>query len=230
MQVISKRKGIVVVIDGLSCTCKTTVAQRVAFACNLEYVGVGVIYRAFASYLLTESLETRDIQSLVSRVRNFPLRVVKHGNEFRYWVGETDLTAKMYLMETSILTNHLGTIEPISHLVTEVVKSLVSTKGTVIDGRGVAYHAFPDADLYFLLTATLGERVRRRQLQLASAGSVLRKDIVAEVRKREEHDRQHMKAVLRDIENVRVINTTSKSVDAIVKTVVRIVGSMQNRI
>ncbi len=85
-------------------------------------------------------------------------------------------------------------------------------------GRDIGTVVFPDADFKFFLTASLGERVRRRAAQLAERGETVDAEGMAmEVEARDFVDSQRSVAPLRPAEDAEIIDTDSLDVEGVVR-------------
>jgi cytidylate kinase len=90
--------------------------------------------------------------------------------------------------------------------------------GVVMAGRDIGTVVFPDADFKFFLTASLGERVRRRAAQLEERGErVDAEGMATEVEARDLMDSQRSVAPLRPAEDAEIVDTDALDVEAVVR-------------
>ena len=87
--------------------------------------------------------------------------------------------------------------------------------GTVVEGRDIATVVFPNATLKIFLTASLEERGRRR----GTEG-------IESIQRRDEIDQNRETSPLRRPVDARLIDTTDRSVEEIVKEVVSCLESL----
>ena len=92
--------------------------------------------------------------------------------------------------------------------------------GLVADGRDMGTVVFPDAPLKVFLTASAGERARRRHKQLSEKGiDAMLPVLLREIEERDLRDRTRSVAPLVPAVDARIIDSTSLSIDKVVATV-----------
>lgn len=92
--------------------------------------------------------------------------------------------------------------------------------GLVADGRDMGTAVFPDARLKVFLTATAGERAKRRHKQLKDKGiDVSLPALSREMSDRDRRDAERSVAPLKPCQDARVLDTTGMSVAEVVSTV-----------
>lgn len=92
--------------------------------------------------------------------------------------------------------------------------------GLVADGRDMGSVVFPDAILKIFLTATAGERARRRYKQLMEKGmSASMNTLLQEILERDVRDSTRTAAPLRKCEDAVELDTTAMTVEAAVAQV-----------
>jgi cytidylate kinase len=96
-------------------------------------------------------------------------------------------------------------------------RMLATAGGVVMDGRDIGTIVFPDAECKFFLTATTGERARRRHADDAAAGTP--SDLAttrADIEARDRRDRERAAAPLRAAPDAIVIDTSALTPEAVV--------------
>ena len=85
-------------------------------------------------------------------------------------------------------------------------------------------YVFPDADFKFYLDADLGERARRRWLQLRDMGIHTRLESVErEIEERDRQDKERDDSPLHPAQDAYIINTTNLGVDETVDRILKII-------
>lgn len=164
----------IVAIDGPAGAGKSTVTRQVAKRLGLLHLDTGAMYRAVTWLAMQASVAFDDeaaIAELAGKARiqlvatddpESPVRVLVNGEDITLVIRDRAVTA-----EVSQIAAHAA-----------VRRELVAQQrqwgmkgGIVAEGRDIGTHVFPDAELKIFLTASTGERARRRQRELAIRGT-----------------------------------------------------------
>lgn len=210
----------IVAIDGGVATGKSAVGRRVAEAVRLPFVDTGLMYRAIAAIVNRESADVHDGAALTRLAGRTPVRV----DGRRVWAGEEELTEAIYAPEISGTVSLIAKIAGV-RLAMVAQQRALGRGGVVMAGRDIGTVVFPDADFKFFLTASVGERVRRRAAQMERRGEAV--DAAAMAREVEERDRldsQRSVAPLRAAADAIVIDTDPLSLEAVVGQVLELVA------
>jgi cytidylate kinase len=88
--------------------------------------------------------------------------------------------------------------------------------GAVLDGRDIGTIVLPNADLKFFIDADIDIRAERRTKELLQAGqSVMFRDVLAEMKARDDRDRTRSVAPLRAADDAITIDTSSMDAAAV---------------
>jgi cytidylate kinase len=102
--------------------------------------------------------------------------------------------------------------------------------GAVLDGRDIGTVICPDADVKLFVTATAGERARRRYFELRQAGvAISEADVVVDIRRRDERDENRAAAPLRRAADAYLLDTTNLAIDAAFKAAIDLIDAAMGR-
>ena len=92
----------------------------------------------------------------------------------------------------------------------------------VMDGRDIGTLVFPDAEKKFFLDADVTERARRRfeEIKAGHPGLTL-EEVIEQVKQRDHEDRNRAVSPLKQAEDAVAVNTTGKTVDEVVREMMR---------
>jgi len=97
--------------------------------------------------------------------------------------------------------------------------------GIVMEGRDIGTVVFPDADVKVYLDASPDERARRRASDAArTGGPTAVAEVATMLTERDELDRTRQASPLYAARDAKVVDTTGKSVDDVVREVMRVVA------
>ncbi len=207
----------VIAIDGPSASGKGTVARGVARALGFHYLDSGALYRLVALLAQRQSIGLADPQALAALARR--LEPVFDGDQV-ILDGE-QVTDAIRSEAVSQAASRVAALAPVRAALLARQRAFRRPPGLVAEGRDMGTQVFPDARLKIFLTASPEERARRRYKQLMDKGMrVSMSDLVREIAERDRRDRERAVAPLQQAEDAVLIDTTSLTVDEIVRTVV----------
>jgi cytidylate kinase len=197
-------------------TGKSAVGRRLADHLGLRFVDSGLMYRAIALAAMDRGVDLGAGAELTHLAAAVPVRI----DDRRVWAGDEELTGRIYRQDVSKVASRIAKVAGV-RLALVAQQRALGRGGVVMAGRDIGTVVFPDADFKFFLTASLGERVRRRAAQLAERGErVDAEGMAMEVEARDFLDSQRSVAPLRPAEDAEIIDTDRLDVDQVVDRIV----------
>jgi cytidylate kinase len=207
----------VIAIDGPAASGKGTVAQEVARVLGFHYLASGALYRLVALAAQRRGIELSDAQALAALARG--LEATFDGDQV-ILEGER-VTDAIRSEAVSQAASRVAALAPVRAALLARQRAFRRPPGLVAEGRDMGTQVFPDALLKIFLTAGLEERARRRYKQLMDKGMrVSMSDLIREIAERDRQDRERAVAPLKQAEDAVLIDTTSLSVEDVVRAVV----------
>lgn len=145
----------VITIDGLSATGKSTVAKKLANTLHYTYFNTGLVYRMITYVILEYHLE--NIEDILSFLESISLEIL--GDTII--LNNKDITGFLYTVEISLLTSKYSVFPEIKEWVRALQKNYVDRENLVIEGRDIGTAVASSADIKFYLYASLEERAKR---------------------------------------------------------------------
>jgi cytidylate kinase len=135
------------------------------------------------------------------------------------------VTEKIRTEPISLLASTLSAMPAVRAALLSIQREFVKDGGVIAEGRDMGTVVFPEADFKFFLEADVGERVRRRYMELVMRGenvdySSLKKDLLA----RDRQDSERVIAPLRVAEGAIVIDSTQLNTEAVVNAMLAVVA------
>ena len=166
----------IVTIDGLAASGKSSVASGVARRLEVPYLSSGLLYRAATRVALARSLPLTESAPLLERLEREPLRLLPLPGGNQVWQGEQDLTPSLHTEEVDAQVSALAALPELRGWVNARLRAL--TPPFVAEGRDMGTVVFPGAEYKFFLTASpavrAARRVRERAGDLGSVEQALR--------------------------------------------------------
>ena len=205
--VVPDRAGrpLLIAIDGPAGSGKSTVSRMLAERLGLERLDTGAMYRAVAWAALDRGVDPLDGPAVADLARDAVIEIIG----VRTRIDGTDVTEAIRTPEVSRAVSTVAAIPAVRHeLVQRQREWLVRLGGGVVEGRDIGTVVFPAADLKVYLTATAGERARRREDE--PAASVARRDRI---------DSTRAASPLAKADDAHILDTTDRSVEDVVEEV-----------
>ena len=193
--IAAERKTLSIAIDGPAGAGKSTVARRVAEALGYTYIDTGAMYRALAWAVLDTGVSPLNTNAVIALAEKLDI----HLEPGRVWAEGREITDWIRTPEISNLTSPLSALPRVRARMVALQQAMARRGGVVMEGRDIGTVVLPDAEVKVFLTASLGERVRRRREELAERGIVqeagtLEREIAARDERDAERDTSPMMA------------------------------------
>ena len=213
MTALSEDAVPVVTIDGPTASGKGTVAARVAAALGYHYLDSGALYRLVALRALESGTADSDAPGLARLAGQMRPRFL----DGRVELDGRDVTKSIRTEEVSRAASRVAVHAPVRAALTDLQLGFRRPPGLVADGRDMGTVVFPSARLKIFLTASLEARADRRYKQLIEKGLAANmRDLLADLRARDERDSNRAASPLRPAEDAYRLDSSTLSVDEVV--------------
>jgi cytidylate kinase len=207
----------IVAIDGPAASGKGTLGKRIAAHYGLAHLDTGKLYRAVARETLATGASPSNASAALSAAQALDLGTLDDPYLMDGRLGEA----------ASIVASHPAVREALL----AYQRAFARRKpGAVLDGRDIGTVICPDADVKLFLTATPEERARRRHRELREAGnSISEAEVLADIRRRDERDKNRAVAPLARAEDAVLLDTTNLDIDAALKAAIDLIDAAMGR-
>jgi len=198
----------IIAIDGSAASGKGTLAKRVAAEFGYDYLDTGALYRAVALSLLNAGAKISNIDEKQAVTATLTL--------------DLSLTqaAEIRTDKVAALASIVAAINPVRAELLALQRAFAaappSGKGAVLDGRDIGTIVLPNADIKFFIDADLDIRAERRTKELLQAGqSVMFRDVLEDMKARDDRDRTRPVAPLKAADDAITIDTSKTDATAV---------------
>jgi cytidylate kinase len=218
-----------VTIDGFVASGKSTTAHALAKRLNYLYLDTGAMYRAVAYLALRNGVSVDQEEALVGLLRGHQLDVVTDESTalgYAVCIDGKDVTQRLFDPDVTASVSVVASQPRIRAALVERQREIAQEGPVVMAGRDIGTVVLPHARHKFFLTASLDERARRRQSELAERGvDVLLDDVRSQIEERDRLDETRATSPLRRADDAVLIDSTGISADAVVERMLAVIRS-----
>lgn len=156
----------IVTIDGPAGAGKSSVARQLANVLGFQFLDTGAMYRCVILAALDAGVDLRD-QFAMTNIAS-EMKFSTDGDQIS--LNGKDVTAAIRTQEVTAAIHYAADNSQIRNILVRLQQDLASNVDVVTEGRDQGTVAFPNAECKIFLTASPGERARRRQEQLRQQG------------------------------------------------------------
>ena len=213
-----------IAIDGPSGSGKGTIASMLAVEIGLPVLDSGLLYRLIGAVAIERDINPEDGDALAKLVGSM-LESVTWTETGVSFEGE-NWTERLRSEEAGASASKVAVQPKVRERLLGLQRKLAQS-GCIMDGRDIGTVVLVDAPAKFFLTATVRERARRRWMQLNGQNSDDGlEQVLVELKKRDQRDRERQHAPLCQAEDAIVVDSTTLRVDEVVD---RMLGVLERR-
>jgi len=206
----------VIAIDGPAGAGKSTVARAAAAALGFTYLDSGAMYRCVALAAIEAGADLGDAGEIGKLARSLRIELA----EDRVRLDGRDVSTAIREPRVTEVSSRVSVHPPVREAMVAQQRQLIASGRYVAEGRDIGTVVSPEAPLKIFLTASAGERARRRAAQSGEDEAV----VLAAQRERDGRDETREHSALRAAVDAVEIDTTGLALDEVVARVVELAG------
>lgn len=211
-------KKIVIAIDGVSSTGKSTMAKDLAKEIGYTYIDTGAMYRAVTLYALRHGLfEGGDIDEEKLKKSMDDIHI-----SFRFnpktdradtCLNGEDVEKEIRGMEVAGWVSRVAALGFVRRALVGMQQDMGREKGIIMDGRDIGTVVFPDAELKVYVTASPEVRAERRLEELKAKGEkVSFEEVLENVKMRDHLDTTRKESPLRRADDAIELDNSNMTI------------------
>ncbi|HSH42557.1 MAG TPA: (d)CMP kinase [Arenicellales bacterium] len=214
----------VVAVDGPSGSGKGTVSRALATRLGWHFLDSGALYRLVAHAALDRGLALDDTDGLAALARQLDVRFDTDSD--RIWLGDAEVSLVIRSEAVGDAASRVAALPGVREALLQRQRDCRAAPGLVADGRDMGSVVFPAAEVKIYLTASAGERARRRYNQLKEKGiKADMAELVAAIEARDRRDMERPVAPLKPAGDAVVLDTSGLDIQGSIEAALGIVTS-----
>jgi cytidylate kinase len=220
----------IVTIDGPAGSGKSTAARKLAARLEVAYLDTGAMYRAIALKALRNGTDVNDAAALVEVARGAELSLDCGPTHTRVRLDGRDVSEAIRTFAVSGVTPYVATNQAIRDILVEKQRAIGQELGSLVtEGRDQGSVVFPEADVKFVLDATLERRAERRYQEMMADGDEVTLEQVREnLALRDRDDSRQWSPLLKPGQAIR-IDTTHLTIPQVIDRLLSHIERMTGR-
>jgi pantoate ligase / CMP/dCMP kinase len=208
----------IIAIDGPAGAGKSTVTKLVAKTLGLQFLDTGAMYRAVTWLVLQAQLPLDSAAEIAELVAKSQIEL--QGD--RVLINGQDISTEIRSLEVTSKVSAIAALGAVRTALVQQQQSIGRNGGIVAEGRDMCTYVFPDAGVKIFLTATVGERARRRLADLHANGEIdiSLAELEASIAERDRLDSTRSIAPLKKAATATEIVTDGMSIEQVVAEIV----------
>ncbi len=210
----------IVTLDGPAGVGKTTIARRLADRLGIAYLDTGAMFRSVALFFGEGGWEM-PVDKLVPELNRLDFDLEGEGMRSELLLNGMPLAPEIRSEEVGLWASHLARIPVVRDFLRRNQQALGRMTSLVAEGRDMGSVVFPGARHKFFMDASIDVRAKRRHAQLQAMG--MEEDlerIRAQIRIRDDQDRNRVVAPLKPALDAVIIDTSALDADRVLDRIV----------
>jgi cytidylate kinase len=210
----------IVTLDGPAGAGKSSTARALAARLGWCYMDTGAMYRAIALVALDRGIPLDDAARIAALAEEICI-------EFRdgfVLVDGRDVSETIRTERITAATRPVADAPPVRAAMKQIQRRMAAGIDVVTEGRDQGSEVFPHAEVKVFLTASAGERARRRHLEQVEKGRTSSLEaVLAAQEARDAADRERPVGAMRQADGAVLLETDGLGPDEVVQRIVDLV-------
>ena len=199
----------IIAIDGVAGSGKSSTAKKVADRMKFSYFSTGKMYRAITCYCIENNLVFSLPDSINKNIDNLEINFEKN-NFNKVLINNRDYSQNIYSKEVNKYVSIVSSIERVRTVMVNLQRCASKNNNIVCEGRDIGTVVFPEADYKFFFRADIKSRVDRRYIDMKlKNNSISKKKLKSMIKERDYKDMNRKISPLKRAKDATLVVTTN---------------------
>lgn len=207
-------KQIVIAIDGPAASGKSTTAKLTAEKLKYLHVDTGAMYRALTLKIIQDNIDPEDEKSVYDAIRDCIIEFERKNKVTKVLLNGNDVTETIRNKEVTSAVSAISSYKRVRDLMVAQQRRMCADGGVVLEGRDIGTVVVPNADLKIFMIASIEERAKRRQNELAEKGNTADfEDLIKDINERDTKDSNRTESPLKKADDGIILDTSNLTIN-----------------
>jgi len=211
----------VIAIDGPAASGKSTTARLAAQRLGYLHIDTGAMYRAITFRVLEENIPLAEIDRIGRLAEKTRIHLERTDGGNKVFVDGRDVTGDIRSAEVTRSVSVVSSYQTVRDVLVREQRRMAKRGGVVLEGRDIGTVVLPEADLKIYMVARVSERVKRRKIEMESAGAVVElAELEQEIVERDRFDSSRKASPLSKARDAIELDTSDLTIEQQVQFVI----------
>ena len=216
--------GFVVAIDGPAGSGKGTITKIIAKKMKLTSIDTGAMYRCVTLAILRNNIDLNDLEKIEELLKNIKIELLEIKGKQVVKLNGEDVSKEIRENPVNKMVSTVSAVKEIRAKMVDLQRKMAETQDVIMEGRDITTVVFPNADLKIYMDADLEERARRRFKQNQAQNiECTYEEVLEDMRKRDENDKNKEVGALKIADDAVVIDSTKLTQKQVVKKISKLI-------
>ena len=221
----------VVAIDGPAGSGKGTITKLVGKKMNLVNIDTGAMYRCVTLECINNNVKEDQLDKIEKILENINIEFKKDNDKELVFLNGKDVTEEIRTTKINSNVAKFAAIKIIRDKMTPMQRDMGKVQDIIMEGRDIGTVVFPNADVKIFLDCSVEERAKRRFKQNQEKGIECTYDeILKSIKERHKLETERDIAPLIKADDAVYVDTTTLTIEEVVKTILDIIKQKKNKI
>lgn len=217
-----------VAIDGPASSGKSTISKLIAKENHFVYLDTGAMYRVVTLAVLKNQISLDDHRAIEQLVQTIEIGFSMQDGKQSVFMNGEDVTDEIRSVEVTRNVSAVSALKEVRTRLVHLQREIAENHSIIMDGRDIGTVVLPQAEIKIFLVASVEERAKRRFIENQEKGIKMSyEELVEDIRRRDHIDSTRKESPLKKAEDAIEIDTTTMTIDDVVKTVTALIQKNQ---
>lgn len=210
----------IVAVDGPAGSGKGTITKRIQKELGLINLDTGATYRCVALEALRNGYSVNEEEKITKLIDDMNIEIENTGEKDIIYLNGEDVSKEIRKMEVTKIVYEISSIIPVREKLVLLQRKMTEGKDVIVEGRDIGTVVFPNADLKIYLDASVEVRAKRRYKEnLEKNIESNYEEVLENIRKRDEIDKNKKFGALIKAEDAIVVDSSDLTIDEVTKKI-----------